>query len=42
MKVLDLQCAQGHGFEGWFASEEDFLAQKARSLVCCPLCGDAE
>ena len=42
MKVLDLQCAQGHTFEGWFASEEDFLAQKARSLVCCPLCGDAE
>ena len=42
MKVLDLQCAQGHGFEGWFASEEDFLAQKARSLVCCPLCGDAD
>ena len=42
MKVLDLQCAQGHGFEGWFASEEDFVAQKARSLVCCPLCGDAE
>ena len=42
MKVLDLQCAQGHGFEGWFASEEDFVAQKARSLVCCPLCGDAD
>ena len=42
MKVLDLQCAQGHGFEGWFASEEDFLEQKARSLVCCPLCGDAD
>jgi hypothetical protein len=42
MKVLDLQCTHGHGFEGWFASEDDFLAQKARSLVCCPLCGDAD
>jgi hypothetical protein len=42
MKVLDLQCAQGHGFEGWFASEEDFVAQKARALVCCPLCGNAD
>ena len=42
MKVLDLQCAQGHGFEGWFASEEDFVAQQARALVCCPLCGNAE
>lgn len=42
MKVLDLQCAQGHAFEGWFGSEEDFLAQKARALVCCPLCGDSD
>jgi hypothetical protein len=41
MKVLDLQCAQGHGFEGWFGSEEDFLSQQARALVQCPLCGDA-
>jgi hypothetical protein len=41
MKVLDLQCAQGHAFEGWFASEDDFLSQCARSLVQCPLCGDA-
>lgn len=24
MKVLDLLCQQGHVFEGWFASEEDF------------------
>ena len=25
MKVLNLRCANGHGFEGWFASEDDFL-----------------
>ena len=42
MKVLDLQCGQVHGFEGWFASEDDFLAQQARALVSCPLCGDAQ
>lgn len=41
MKVLDLQCAHGHAFEGWFASEEDFLGQCERALVQCPLCGDA-
>ena len=41
MKVLDLQCAQGHGFEGWFGSEEDFQSQQSRALVQCPLCGDA-
>jgi hypothetical protein len=42
MKVLDLQCAMGHTFEGWFASEDDFVSQLARSLVQCPLCGDAD
>jgi hypothetical protein len=41
MKVLDLQCASGHTFEGWFGSEEDFVSQCARSMVQCPLCGDA-
>lgn len=40
MKVLDLRCAQGHGFEGWFASLEDFESQCARDLVECPMCGD--
>lgn len=41
MKVLDLLCSQGHGFEGWFASEEEFQAQLARSMVQCPICSDA-
>lgn len=40
MKVLDLQCARQHGFEGWFGSEDDFTSQLARGLVTCPLCGD--
>ncbi|RKR25296.1 hypothetical protein C8C93_0498 [Acidovorax sp. 93] len=40
MKVLDLQCRQGHVFEGWFASEDDFQGQKQRGLVQCPLCAD--
>ncbi len=42
MKVLDLLCARDHGFEGWFASEDDFQAQRARELVQCPLCASAE
>ena len=41
MKVLDLQCAQQHVFEGWFASEVDFIGQRERGLVECPVCGDA-
>lgn len=40
MKVLDLQCAQAHVFEGWFASEEDYLTQHAGSQIRCPLCGN--
>ena len=40
MKVFNLQCAAQHGFEGWFASEDDFQQQLARRLVSCPLCND--
>lgn len=39
MKVLNLQCTHGHGFEGWFASQEAFDAQLAAGLVECPVCG---
>jgi hypothetical protein len=42
MKVLDLACQHGHGFEGWFGSEEDFQNQLARGLVQCPICDDAK
>ncbi|MGE4243851.1 DUF1178 family protein [Ramlibacter sp.] len=42
MKVLNLQCNVGHGFEGWFGSEDDFQSQLARGLVECPLCGDKQ
>jgi hypothetical protein len=41
MKVLNLHCANGHDFEGWFACDDDFTTQMARSLVQCPLCGEA-
>jgi hypothetical protein len=40
MKVLDLRCTHGHGFEGWFASSEAFETQLASGLVECPVCGD--
>ena len=40
MKVLDLQCAHGHVFEGWFSSEDDFLHQLSSGLLACPMCGD--
>ncbi len=40
MKVIDLRCHNGHGFEGWFASDDDFLDQNGRQLIACPLCDD--
>ena len=42
MIVFDLQCPDGHRFEGWFASSDDFASQKDRGLLCCPQCGAEE
>ena len=42
MKVLNLQCGEGHGFEGWFASHDDYDAQRSRGLLTCPVCNSAE
>lgn len=39
MIVYDLSCTQGHRFEGWFASAQDFASQCDRGLVACPACG---
>ena len=40
MKVIDLRCHNGHGFEGWFASDDEFLDQNGRQAIACPLCND--
>jgi hypothetical protein len=39
MKIFDLQCGAGHRFEGWFASADEFSAQRSQGLVGCPSCG---
>lgn len=38
MKVLDLQCANAHVFEGWFADEAAFQGQLSDGLLQCPVC----
>lgn len=38
--MLNLRCANGHGFEGWFGSDDEFMAQNGEGLVECPLCAD--
>jgi hypothetical protein len=43
MIVFDLRCAsEGHIFEAWFGTSEDYEGQRARGLVSCPICGDSE
>jgi hypothetical protein len=38
LKVFDLQCEQGHVFEGWFGSDDSYETQQARGLLSCPVC----
>ncbi|MGH6805846.1 MAG: DUF1178 family protein [Ensifer adhaerens] len=33
-----LSCDEGHAFEGWFSSSDDFDRQMDRKLVSCPTC----
>ena len=40
MKVLNLHCGNGHPFEGWFANDDDYLGQRARGVLTCPICED--
>ena len=40
MMVLDLQCANEHFFEGWFANSEAFCRQKEAGEIRCPVCDD--
>jgi hypothetical protein len=42
MKVYDLRCIHGHGFEAWFGSAEAYESQRATGLVVCPLCQSTE
>lgn len=42
MKVLNLRCGNDHRFEGWFASDDDFVSQGERGLMACPICSDQQ
>ena len=42
MIVFDLECSQGHVFEGWFDSLESFEGQNLKDLVNCPSCNDSQ
>ncbi len=40
MIAFDLQCKNGHAFEGWFESSKAFDEQKKKGLVSCPVCNN--
>ncbi|MFN3618743.1 DUF1178 family protein [Sphingorhabdus sp.] len=40
MIAFDLNCSNGHQFEGWFTSSAEFDSQKANGILACPLCDD--
>jgi len=42
MIAYDLQCGQGHVFEGWFEDNRAFKSQKRRGLLTCPVCNETE
>lgn len=37
-----LRCSEGHGFDSWFASGDEFDRLKAAGLLGCAVCGVAE
>ncbi len=42
MKIFDLQCGNGHAFEGWFDDKQAFEDQKAEGYVACPICDNTD
>lgn len=40
MIAYDLQCSNGHQFEGWFEDSDAFDRQKDQGLIACPACED--
>lgn len=38
----DIKCANGHGFDAWFANSAAFDEQADRGLVSCPICGTVD
>lgn len=38
MIAYDLQCANGHAFEGWFEDALAYEKQEKKGLISCPVC----
>jgi len=42
MIAFDLQCGNGHTFEGWFEDNAAYQSQKEDGLIECPVCNTTE
>ena len=42
MIVFDLQCENGHTFEGWFDDSRTYEEQQRKRLIACPVCNSTE
>lgn len=40
MIAYDLQCQNGHTFEGWFEDAKAFKKQQKTNMIACPVCDD--
>jgi hypothetical protein len=42
MIAYDLQCGNGHKFEGWFEDSKAFDRQKRQGMIACPVCENTD
>ncbi|NOQ20003.1 MAG: DUF1178 family protein [Desulfobacterales bacterium] len=40
MIAYDLQCINGHSFEGWFEDRKAYEKQEKDGLIACPVCNN--
>lgn len=42
MVIYDLECTDGHRFEGWFPNAEAYESQQQEGMVTCTHCGSTD
>ena len=42
MIKFNLKCAQGHGFDSWFGSNDDYEKLSGRNMISCVICGSCD
>ena len=42
MIAFDLECSEGHQFEGWFENHDSYEEQKKKKMISCPYCNNTK